>query len=566
MDTSYAGQAAALRRHLEILPLRDRAAQLAPELVEPGLADMLLDQAARFARDVLEPLAPDLDRGAVTVEGGRVRTSAAYREAWQSFAAMGWLGMAAPAPHGQGLPLPFVTACEELFNRGSAAFTMLATPGRTGATLLLECAAPALREQWVPHLLDGSWAATICISEPDAGSDVGRIRTRARADGDRWLVSGEKCWISFGDHDLASRIGHLMLARSLDAPGARGLSLFLVPSTHTDGSPNGVRLHRVEEKLGLHGSPTCVLGFAEAEAQLIGPEGRGLQQMFRMMLLMRLSCGPQGSGVASAALDTAWGYARDRRQGGRPDQPPLPLVAHADVQRQLLAMMARVELARGLNLITALVMELADRTAEPAEREELLALVQFLLPLVKDGGAWAAFDVASGALQVLGGAGYTSEWPVERHLRDARVFPVFEGTTGIQAIDLVHRRLWKDRASGITAFLAMARADSADCPELSAALDRLERTVRALRDWESDPRNAEAGATAFLDLCTACAHGWVAARIQRLAGDDDTGTSMAAAAQFHLAELDAHSARMAQLATLGADRLTPLARAAGLTP
>jgi len=558
MDFSYSDQAQALRRHLEILPLRDRLEKLAPGLLDLSISGAVLEQAARVADTELEPLGTILDREGVRLKEGHVRTVAAHKTAWQAFAGMGWLAMSVAEPMGQGLPLPLVTACEELFNRASAAFYMLATPARSGAALLLETAPQSLCETWVSRLLSGEWAATICISEPDAGSDVGRIRTRARREDGRWLISGEKCWISFGDHDLAPRIGHLMLARSLDKPGARGLSLFLVPSTLEDGAPNGIAVRRVEEKLGLHGSPTCALGFEDSEGYLLGEEGRGLQHLFRMMLLMRLACGPQGSGVASAALSAAWGYAQDRRQGGAPEQRAVPIAAHADVQRQLLAMAAKVELARGLNLIAAMVMELAGQSTDATEREEWMMLAQFLLPLVKDGGAWAAFEVSSDALQVLGGAGYTREWPVERYLRDARVFPIFEGTTGIQALDLVHRRLWRDRGAGLAAFVALARQDSEDLPQLAVALDRLEQTARAFIEWEATPRRAEAGATALLDLCKLAAQGWVAARIVRLGGDDETGRQMAMAARFFLAELDLRSDYLARLAMLGEARLAPL--------
>jgi len=558
MDFSYSGQAQALRRHLEILPLRDRLEKLAPGLLDLSISGAVLEQAARFADTELEPLGAVLDREGVRLNEGRVRTSAVHKTAWQAFAEMGWLAMAVAEPMGQGLPLPLVTACEELFNRASAAFYMLATPARSGAALLLETAPQSLCETWVPRLLSGEWAATICISEPDAGSDVGRIRTRARQEDGRWLISGEKCWISFGDHDLASRIGHLMLARSLDKAGARGLSLFLVPSTQEDGAPNGIAVRRVEEKLGLHGSPTCALGFEDSEGYLLGEEGRGLQHLFRMMLLMRLACGPQGSGVASAALSAAWGYAQDRRQGGVPERRAMPIAAHADVQRQLLAMAAKVELARGLNLIAAMVMELAGQSTDAAEREEWMMLAQFLLPLVKDGSAWAAFEVSSEAVQVLGGAGYTREWPVERYLRDARVFPIFEGTTGIQALDLVHRRLWRDHGAGLAAFVALARLDSENLPQLAVALDRLEQTALVFLEWEAAPRRAEAGATALLDLCKLAAQGWVAARIVRLGGDDETGRQMAMAARFFLAELDLRSDYLARLAMLGEARLAPL--------
>jgi hypothetical protein len=300
-----------------------------------------------------------------------------------------------------------------------------------------------------------------------------------------------------------------------------------------------------------------VLGFEEAHAIPIGQPGRGLQTLFHMMLLMRLACAPQGVGVAEAALATALGYARDRRQGGDPAATPVPIVTHADVQRQLLRMAGRVEVARGLALVAAVTMDLGERAPE-ADRAGWLALAQFLLPLAKDISARLAFDVASGALQVLGGAGYTREWSVERRLRDARVFAVFEGTSGIQAIDMVHRRLWRDRGEGLNRFLSAARGDLIDDPRsrtVAGVFDRLEDVMRTVGGWRDTARDADAGATAFLELCGLAVGGWIALRLVRFAGEDETGRRLAAAAAFYLAELPALAEAEARLATLGAARL-----------
>ena len=299
------------------------------------------------------------------------------------------------------------------------------------------------------------------------------------------------------------------------------------------------------------------MGFENSAATLIGAADRGLQTLFHMMLLMRLACAPQGVGVAQAALATALDYARDRRQGGDPAAPPVALIAHADVQRQLLRMAGRVEVARGIALAAATVMDLVE-CAPPADRAGWSALAQFLLPVAKDVSARLAFDVSSEALQVLGGAGYTRAWPVERRLRDARVFAVFEGTSGIQALDLVHRRLWRDRGEGLHRFIAAARADCDDRAEsriVTAVLDRLEAVAATLGGWAGTPREAEAGATAFLDLCGLAVGGWIALRLVRLAGDDPVARRLAAAARFTLAELPARVEVEAGLAVLGAARL-----------
>lgn len=552
---NYSQQAEALARHLSILPFRDHFAALAAGGSDDLLEASILDEAARFTKDVLDPIAATLDREGARVVDGRVSLSPTHKDAWDAFCGMGWLAMAEPQPLGQGLSLALLTACEELFNRASAPFYMLATSSRTAACVLSKAAPPAIADQWVPKLLSGEWSATICISEPDAGSDVGRIRAQARNSGDGWRVAGEKCWISYGDHDLTPRIGHMALARSTNGVGVRGLSLFLIPSSQDDGTANGVVLRRVEHKLGLHCSPTCQIGFENSRAILVGDEGRGLQTLFEMMLLMRLSCGPQGTGVASASYAVALGYAQDRKQGGPPDSPPVPIIEHTDVQRQLLDMAATVELTRGLNLVTAQVLDLDRRSRDATQAAAWTDLAQFLLPLVKDGSAWAAFNTASAAVQVLGGAGYTCEWPVERLLRDARVFPVFEGTTGIQALDLVHRRLWRDKRAGLTAFLDVIAKDAQAQPALAEAASVLDRTGSALAALEDRPGEAEAGAVSFLELCKAVAHGWIAARIVRLGGDDATGLRMKAAAAFYLSELGARAAFQAHMALIGDARL-----------
>lgn len=556
---SYPRQAESLIEHLRCAPFLDALAGVAGPL-DVELWEAVVEQAARFAAAELEPLGRALDEQGATLVDGRVATSEVHRGAWARFREAGWLSLQLPPDlGGQGLPLLLSTACEEIFNRASAAFMMLPTPNRTAAVLLHGLADEEVRSQWVPRLADGSWGATICISEPDAGSDVGRIATRADRDADgRWRVTGEKCWISYGDHDLTGRIGHCLLARTGSAVGARGLSLFLVPDRHADGTRNGVVTRRIEEKMGLHGSPTCALGFEGAEAILLGAEGRGLAHLFEMMLLMRLSCGPQGVGVAVAALDVALGYAQERRQGGAPDARPVPIAEHADVQRQLLDAAARVELARGSAIATSIVMQLSAEAAESEERRRWSAMAQFLLPIVKDGAARCAGDVANIAIQVLGGAGYTREWPVERLARDARVFPLFEGTSGIQALDMLHRRLWRDGGEGLRLFVGHARADAGDTPDgdvLRRALTRLEDTAAALDALKDTARRAEAGADAFLRLCEVTLGAWIAVRLLRDTGEGAAGRRIRAAARFALAETDARGESLAALATLGSARL-----------
>ncbi|WP_226634181.1 acyl-CoA dehydrogenase [Novosphingobium profundi] len=551
----------ALARHLEVAPFLEELAATGVEVDQETWQQILLE-AAKLAEGVIAPVDRVMDEVGAKLVDGRVKTVPGHKEAWDEFAQGGWIGLPLPEElGGMALPLVLQNACEELFNRASPAFSMLGTPGRTAAEMLVASAPSEIAGEWVPRLVSGEWGATICISEPDAGSDVGRIRTRAVCDGaGGWRITGEKCWISFGDHDLTQRIGHCMLARSNDQPGVRGLSLFLVPDRLEDGTRNGAFVRRIEEKLGLHGSPTCVMGYEDAQGTLIGPEGRGLQTLFRMMLRMRLSCGPQGIGVAANAFDRALRYAGERRQGGAPTDKPVLIREHADVQRMLLGMAGRIEAARGVSLACGNILQLSERAEGPAEKARWASLAQFLLPIAKDMSARLAFDCASEAVQVFGGAGYTREWPVEQTLRDARVFAVFEGTSGIQAIDMVHRRLWREKGEGLGNFLAIARGegdlgDTEAAAQLGAGLDTLEAVAAQMTQMEGSGRDGDAGALAFLDLCGACVGGWIAGRLVRDAGEDPAGARLKAAARFYLAELPARTEALGRLATLGERRL-----------
>jgi len=505
------------------------------------MAEAILDAASRFAAEVLAPLNGSMDRQGCRIEGGRVKTAPGHPEAYAAYREGGWPTLDKAVAHGgQGLPLLIWAAAQELFDRACVAFGMMPTSQGAAVRLLEAHADDAIKAQWLPRLTSGDWAATIVISEVDAGSDVGRIRTQAQPLGDgHWAVTGEKNWISFADHDLTERIGHCILARTPGAaPGPAGLSLFLVPSVLDDGSRNAVQVRRLEEKMGLHGSPTCAVGFEGARAQLIGREGRGLSQLFAMITQMRLSVGVQGLGVAAGAAETARAYAEARRQGGPADQPPVTLDSHADIRRLLLLGRARVETLRGLTYAAAVQADLGAFETDPSAKAQAEALTAWFLPLVKTLGGEAAFDTADEAIQVMGGAGYVRDWPAEQYLRDGRVFTIYEGASGMQALDLLHRRLWRDEAKGLIAFLELARAEiavSADGPPrhaLTGALEHLEAAADQLKNWRRQPLDAEAGAFAFLQLAGLCATGWIALRLIRL-GDD----SLKAAGGYWLSDI-----------------------------
>ena len=557
---TFQRQTAALRSHLAIVPGADRLRELLPD-VDFGeeLVGAIIDEASRFSAEVLAPFNPQGDRLGCTLENGRVRTAAGHQQAWQAFVDGGWPTLGFPAEHdGQGMPLLVENACEELFNRGSSAFMMLPTAMRCAGRLLLRHGSEALQQEWLGPLARGEWGATICISEPDAGSDLARVRTMAEPKvGNYWAVSGEKIWISFGDHDLADRIGHVVLARTPDAPaGSRGLSLFLVPTT-IDDIHNRIVTRRIEEKLGLHASPTCALGFEGSTGYLIGELHRGLPQLFAMITAMRLAVGSQAVGLATQAVETALAYAAERKQGGPADAPPLAISSHADVQRQLLAMAARTEVMRGLVLACSVLADLAELETDETAKGRAAALLGWLLPITKNEGAETAFAVASDAIQVLGGAGYTKEWPVEQILRDARVLAIYEGTSGMQALDLLHRRLWRDDEAGLHAFVRSARGDvakagsTAAAEALSAVIDQLEVASGWLGQWHETPRRAEAGAYHYLTLASLAATGWIALRLAGIAGTSPTEQRLAACGRYWLRELPGRAALEAQRATQG---------------
>jgi alkylation response protein AidB-like acyl-CoA dehydrogenase len=518
---SYAAQARRTLQLLEATPHWKRLQELQPEL-DTDTVRAIVEEAAKWAEQVLAPLNTSGDQEGCSLQEGRVRTPPGYPEAYRQFAQSGWLGMTASEDYGgQGLPLLLYAACEPLFERANMAFMM--APGAVHAAmhLLDSVAEPAVAEEWTPRLVSGEWAATICISEPGAGSDVGRIRTRATRTQSGWRVSGQKVWISFGDHDLSERIGHCLLARTSDDPGTRGLSLFLVPNQTESGAPNGITVGGLEKKMGIHGSPTCSLIFEHSEAVLLGQAERGLPQLFRMIEIMRLLVGCQGLGIASGATETALQYAMERRQGGPPREEPLPILRHADVQRQLLEMESQTEILRATVLEMASVMDLARLEPEEAVRAEYADLAAWMLPLVKTFGAETGFAVASQAIQVLGGAGYTQDWPLEQAVRDIRIAAIYEGTTGMQAQDFLMRRLWRDEGRGLSVFLRQARQEAStlreQVPEISSTAEQVWREFEELSDrvldYRSTPRQGEAVADAYLRAGWIAASCWMALRL-----------------------------------------------------
>lgn len=503
--------------------------------VDGDLARAALTEGARFAQTVLAPLNVICDEQGCSLDNGRVRLPVEFVHAYREFCAAGWPGLDMPqACGGQDLPLSVQVAFAEMVNGACAAFGMVPITLRAGGMLLLEHGEPELAQSIVPRLVSGEWCATICITEPHAGSDVGRLRTRAepRADG-RYELSGTKIFISFGDHDLADQIIHLALARTPGAPAdSRGLSLFAVPARRPeDGGANGVSVSRLEKKMGLKGSPTCVLNLDRAVAWRIGPECQGLKCMFTMMNLMRLEVAVQGVALAQAATEKALVYAGERPQGGDRDGAPVTIGEHADVRRMLLIMQSRTNAFRALVFETARLLDLARAASEPAERQEARMLAEFLLPVAKTCSAEMAFEVSSLAVQVFGGHGYVADAGVEQYVRDSRIMAIYEGTSGIQSLDLLSRKVLKDGGARFALFLAAVRRDvdrAAGNPEVrdtaaavAAAVTQLEACTAWLKEQaERSPRDIEAAATDYLHLVGLTAGAWMWLRMT-LAADHD---------------------------------------------
>ena len=413
----------------------------------PELTGALLDEGARLAAEVIAPLRRAADTQPARCEGRAVQLSPGYAQALEALAAGGWFGVSAdPAYGGQGLPEIYGTAANEMWNGADMAFALAPFLSSGAALAIAAHGSDALKATYLEKLHSGEWTGTMNLTESGAGSDLGPLKTRAERSGDHYLISGQKIYITWGDHDARDNIVHLVLARLPDAPaGSRGISLFLVPKflVDDDGSPgarNDVYPISTEHKLGIHGSPTCVMAYGDnggAVGYLVGEENRGLACMFTMMNEARLKVGLQGLGVADAACQQALAHARERVQGGG------PIVQHADVRRMLLSMRALVEAMRALALREALTMDLAHYGPQE-QRPAQQARIDLMIPVIKAWMTELGVEVASLGVQVHGGMGYVEETGAAQFWRDARIAPIYEGTNGIQAADLVGRKLARD--------------------------------------------------------------------------------------------------------------------------
>ena len=539
-------------------------------------ADMIhavVEEAAKVARDIVAPLNAVADNEGARLENGRVATPTGFRAAYDQLAADGWTSLAVPQAHGgQALPQLANTIVAEMFGGACVAFQMALLTGSPAAKVIMAHGTQAQKDLWLPQLADGSSTATIVITEPQAGSDVGLVRTRAqRRDDGTYGITGAKIFISQGDHDLTEQILHVVIARTPDgAPGTRGLSLFLVPKRIPDGAGkpgamNGVRAARLEHKMGLRGSPTCEMLFEDATGYLVGKEGEGLRNLFAMMNAMRLDVGAQCVGVASAALRKALLYVHERRQGGAgADGKPVPIVQHPDVRRLLLSMRAWTDGMRALLYTAAWHEDMAQCVADPQAAARSAALVGWLLPLVKAGASEVAFNVASQAIQLHGGHGYVSDHGVEQYARDARVFAIYEGANAIQANDLVMRKLARGEGETFRHFASLIRADMAAAEgdgrladvtaALGASLEALER-ASAYMLARLGSADAHAGAPIYMQLAINVAVGWMWLKMASAERGTPEADLRALHARFFAAHVLVDSEALAGRAMLGAAML-----------
>ncbi len=437
--------------------------------VDRDLMVQVLQEAGKFVADVVAPLNRDGDATGCRVDAGQVVTPPGFRQAYQAFWQAGWPALAsAPADGGQGLPALLESLLYEMLCAANPGWTMAPGLLHGAYECLKHHGNAALQADYLPKLATGEWLATMCLTEPHAGSDLGLVRTRAlpMPDG-QYALSGTKIFISGGDQDMSDNIVHLVLARLPDAPpGPKGLSLFLVPKFYPDGRRSAVHCDRIEEKMGLHGSPTCALRFDDASGWLIGEAGRGLNCMFVMMNAARLHVALQGVGLLDAAWQKADAYASERRQmrvpGPRDSREPADLIAgHPAMRRILDTQRAWIDGARVLAYQTAVELDLARHHPDPLRQAQAQNWCSLLTPVLKAACTAQAFHGASDCLQVFGGHGYVREWGIEQIVRDARVAMIYEGTNEIQAIDLLVRKVLADGGTGLNALLDRLAADAA---------------------------------------------------------------------------------------------------------
>ena len=526
----------------------------------PELLATVLEEAARLCEDVLAPLNQPGDAEGCRYENGVVRTPKGFREGYDAYVAGGWPAMVAPPEFGgQGLPKIAHVVLDEMLCASNLSFSMypLLAHGTIGA--LKRWADEELKRRYLPKLVDGSWTGTMCLTEPHAGTDLGMIRTRALPAGDgAYLVTGTKIFISAGEHDLTDNIIHLVLARLPDAPaGTKGISLFLVPKRlptdeGTAGLPNAVACGSIEHKMGIKANATCVMNFENARGWLVGEPHKGMRAMFTMMNGARLGVGMQGLGLAEVSYQNAVAYTRERLQGRSPRGPVVPgadadpIIVHPDVRRMLMTMKAYIEAMRALAYWVGTLIDIEERHPDAARREEATDLVALMTPVIKAFFTDVGFEITNLALQCFGGHGYIREYGMEQFVRDARIAQIYEGTNGVQAMDLLGRKVPDGNGRLVRRFVAVVERDLAalaDHPALGAMVARCHESLTTLTRVMAgvmgratrNPDEVGAAAADCLRLFGLVASGWMWVRMAAV-GDAKSAAGSIAATKMQTAE------------------------------
>ena len=534
------------------------------EEATPDVVEAVLEEIGKIASEVLQPLNASGDEEGCRLDNGTVRTPKGFREAWNVLKEGGWMGLTGdPAYGGQGMPYSIGVAASEPMISANLAFSMYVFLTHGAYDGLAHHATDELKRAFLPKLVDGSWAGTMCLTEPQSGTDLALVRTRAVDAGDgAYKVTGQKIFISAGDHDLTENVLHLVLARMQDAPpGIKGISMFLIPKLRPEGDrlvPNGVVCTSLEHKMGIKGSSTCVIDFDGAVGYLVGEPHKGMRAMFTMMNAARLHVGVQGLAIAESGYQAAVAFARERLQGRAltgakyPQQEADPILVHPDVRRMLLSIRAFVEGARALTAWAALAIDHAESDPDPAGRQAGDDLASLLTPVVKAFQTDLGFEMANLALQVHGGYGYVREYGVEQFVRDARITQIYEGTNGIQALDLVGRKMPAHMGRylrrffhPVSEFLAAEAGNAALAEYVAPAAKAFERLQRATgwlaQEAMKNPDQAGGAATDYLHLFGYTAFAYLWARMAKVAQDKlaaGNGKLSADERAFYQAKLD----------------------------